>query len=58
MQIKISTYPTGWPMDGQSVTRPIDGKIVIFHPDRKGQEQEYDPLSKRWSEFKKEEIAA
>lgn len=47
-------------MDGRSVTRPIDGKIVIFHPERKGREQEYDPLSKRWMEWtgKVKEVAA
>ncbi len=48
MKVKISKYPTGWPIDGRSVTRVVDGKIVIFHPDRKGYEQEYDVVSGIW----------
>lgn len=48
MDIKISKYPTGWPIDGRSVTRVIDGKIVLFHPDRKGYEQEYDIQINNW----------
>lgn len=48
MNIKISKYPDGWPLDKRSVTRPVDGKIVLFHPDRKGLEMEYDVTAGRW----------
>lgn len=48
-QIKITSYPIGWPTDGRTTRVPsTDGVICIKHPDRNL--HIYDTATKKWSE--------